>query len=67
MTRPKQPPAPTEPRPTRARPDVARPTEDDHAQAQLGGTRGDRALAPAPMTPQRADKTPKEPSGGHTT
>ncbi|EJW10119.1 hypothetical protein A33M_0468 [Rhodovulum sp. PH10] len=46
---------------------MARPTEDDHAQAQLGGTRGDRALAPAPMTPQRADKTPKEPSGGHTT
>jgi hypothetical protein len=35
-----------------------RPTEDAIAQRALGGTRGDASLPPAPMTEQRAKKTP---------
>jgi hypothetical protein len=43
-----------------------RPTEDDIAQARLGGPRGAPELAPAKMTPQRVKKTPKEFDPGHT-
>ena len=43
-----------------------RPTEDDLAQAHLGGPRGAPELAPAPMTPQRRKKTPKDFDPGHT-
>jgi hypothetical protein len=35
-----------------------RPTEDDIAQARLGGPRGAPELKPATMTPQRRKKTP---------
>ena len=47
-------------------PDDQRPTEDDRAQADLGGPRGHPDLKPAPMTPQRAKKTPAAPQNGHT-
>lgn len=52
--------------PARTDPGAARPTGDDYAQAQLGGPRGHPDLAPAPMTPQRAKKTPTTPGDGHT-
>src|SRR5262249_60846192 len=38
--------------------DPVRPSEDDLAQARLGGPRGAPELAPAKMTPQREKKTP---------
>jgi hypothetical protein len=38
---------------------VERQTEDEMARASLGGTKGSRELADAPMTPQREKKTPK--------
>jgi hypothetical protein len=44
----------------------ARPTEDDIAQARLGGPRGAPELAPAKMTPQRKKKTPDDVDPGHT-
>lgn len=51
----------------RLAPDDERPTEDDIARAHLGGTRGSPDLPDAPMTPQRAKKTPAIiPRGGHT-
>jgi hypothetical protein len=37
-----------------------RPSEDDIAQARLGGPRGAPELAPAKMTPQRKKKMPPE-------
>ena len=43
-----------------------RPTEDDLAQAHLGGPRGAPELAPAKMTPQRRKKTPDNIDPGHT-
>jgi hypothetical protein len=43
-----------------------RPTEDDIAQARLGGPRGAPELKPAPMTPQRRKKTPTNFDPGHT-
>jgi hypothetical protein len=43
-----------------------RPTEDDIAQARLGGPRGSPELKPATMTPQRRKKTPTEFDPGHT-
>ena len=43
-----------------------RPTEDDIAQARLGGPRGAPELKPAPMTPQRRKKTPRTLDPGHT-
>ena len=52
--------------PSRTDPAPERPTGDDYAQAQLGGPRGHPNLAPAPMTPQRAKKTPSTPGDGHT-
>lgn len=58
--------APRPARPARTDPGSDRPTGDDYAQAELGGTRGHPSLAPAPMTPQRAKKTPTTPGDGHT-
>ena len=49
--------------------DHDRPSEDDVAQACLGGPRGAPELQPAPMTRQRRIKTPErhtEPGSGHT-
>lgn len=40
-----------------------RPTEDDIAQASLGGTRGSKDLAPAKMT--RRQKQDMPPKGGY--
>jgi hypothetical protein len=42
------------------------PTEDDMAQASLGGPRGAKELKPAKMTPQREKKTPRHIDPGHT-
>jgi hypothetical protein len=42
-----------------------RPTEDDIAQARLGGTRGARKLGAAPMTPQLEENTPPPADPGH--
>ena len=41
-------------------------TEDDAAQAVLGGSRGATELKPAKMTPQREKKTPHALDPGHT-
>jgi hypothetical protein len=41
-------------------------TEDDIAQARLGGPRGSPELPPAKMTPQRCKKTPQDVDPGHT-
>jgi hypothetical protein len=46
--------------------DMPRPSEDDIAQAHLGGPRGAPELAPAKMTPQRKKKTPSDFDPGHT-
>lgn len=46
--------------------DDLRPSEDDFAQAHLGGPRGSPELAPAKMTPQRKKKTPRDFDPGHT-
>ena len=46
--------------------DDVRPSEDDLAQAKLGGPRGAPELAPAKMTPQRKKKTPADFDPGHT-
>jgi hypothetical protein len=43
-----------------------RPTEDDLAQAALGGPRGTPELKPAKMTEQRLKKTPRGNEPGHT-
>jgi hypothetical protein len=43
------------------------PTEDDIAQARLGGTRGARELRDAPMVPQQAENTPWPIDRGHVT
>ena len=43
-----------------------RPTEDDIAQARLGGPRGARELKPAKMTPQAEKNTPEDDDPGHT-
>jgi hypothetical protein len=43
-----------------------RPSEDDIAQARLGGPRGAPELKPATMTPQRKKKTPDNVDPGHT-
>jgi hypothetical protein len=43
-----------------------RPTEDDIAQARLGGPRGSPELPPAKMTPQRKKKTPDDIDPGQT-
>jgi len=40
-----------------------RPTEDDIAQANLGGTRGSKDLKPAKMTPRQKKDIP--PEGGY--
>jgi len=42
------------------------PTEDDMAQAALGGPRGAKELEPAKMTPQREKKTPRHIDPSHT-
>ncbi len=46
--------------------DDPRPSEDDLAQAHLGGPRGAPKLKPAKMTPQRKKKTPEDFDPGHT-
>ncbi len=46
--------------------DAMRPSEDDLAQAHLGGPRGAPELEPAKMTPQRKKKTPTDYDPGHT-
>ena len=46
--------------------EAGRPTEDDLAQAHLGGPRGAPELKPAKMTPQRRKKTPNNLDPGHT-
>ena len=46
--------------------DDNRPSEDDLAQAHLGGPRGAPELKPAKMTPQRKKKTPGDFDPGHT-
>jgi hypothetical protein len=46
--------------------DEPRPSEDDIAQARLGGPRGAPELAPATMTPQRKKKPPDNVDPGHT-
>jgi hypothetical protein len=46
--------------------DDVRPSEDDLAQAHLGGPRGAPELEPAKMTPQRKKKTPSDFDPGHT-
>ena len=51
---------------TRRKNDDMRPSEDDLAQAHLGGPRGAPELAPAKMTPQRKKKTPDDFDPGHT-
>jgi len=43
-----------------------RPTEDDLAQARLGGPRGAPELAPAKVTPRRRKKSPDNVDPGHT-
>jgi hypothetical protein len=43
--------------------DAERPTEDDIAQASLGGTRGSKDLEPAKMT--RRQKQDMPPEGGY--
>lgn len=45
-----------------------RPTEDDIAQAALGGSRGSKELPPAKLTTARKVKTPPErdDDSGHT-
>lgn len=60
---------PTDVRRARDRDYDDRPSEDDVAQACLGGTRGAPELEPAPMTRQRRIKTSEhhtEPGSGHT-
>jgi hypothetical protein len=42
-----------------------RPTEDDIAQARLGGPRGARELGAAPLVPQQAENMPPPVGGGH--
>ena len=44
-----------------------RPTEDDIAQARLGGPRGARELKPAPMVPQVEKNTSFPIDPGHNT
>jgi hypothetical protein len=46
--------------------DDTRLSEDDVAQAKLGGPRGAPELAPAKMTLQRKKKTPDDFDPGHT-
>ena len=46
--------------------DEPRPSEDDIAQARLGGPRGAPELEPAKMTSQRKKKTPEDVDPGHT-
>ena len=46
--------------------DDRRLSEDDLAQARLGGPRGAPELTPAKMTPQRKKKTPDDFDPGHT-
>jgi hypothetical protein len=46
--------------------DSPRPSEDDIAQADLGGPRGAPELAPARMTPAQKKQTPDESDPGHT-
>src|SRR3954471_7166673 len=41
------------------------PTEDQIAQARLGGSRGNPKLGAAPMTPQTAKNTPPVIDDGH--
>ena len=41
------------------------PTEDQIAQARLGGPRGNAKLGSAPMTPQAAKNTPPVTDDGH--
>ena len=43
-----------------------RPTEDDIAQAALGGSRGSKELPPAKLTTPRKIKTPRDDDPGHT-
>jgi hypothetical protein len=46
--------------------DTPRPSEDDLAQADLGGPRGAPELKPAKMTPQQKEETPDDLDPGHT-
>ena len=60
-------PQPEKERPSIVPDDPGQPlTEDDLAQASLGGPRGAPELKPAKMTPQRKKKTPKSVDPGHT-
>jgi len=43
-----------------------RPTEDDQAQAQLGGVKGGRKLTPAPLTKEEAEQNLPNDEPGHT-
>ena len=56
----------TKPKSERRDQDSPPPSEDDIAQARLGGQRGAPELAPAKMTPQREKKTPDASDPGHT-
>ena len=42
-----------------------RPTEDDLAQASLGGPKGSRELPPAPLTQQEAEQMLPNDEPGH--
>lgn len=43
----------------------SRPTEDDEAQARLGGVKGSRKLPPAPMTKDEAEQNLPNDEPGH--
>ena len=45
--------------------DDDRPTEDDIAQAKLGGPKGHPSLQPAPLTRQEEEQMPTDLEPGH--
>jgi hypothetical protein len=49
----------------RKRNDQDRPTEDDLAQAALGGPKGHPSLPPAPLTRQEEEQMPPIEDPGH--
>jgi hypothetical protein len=61
------PPSPRDPESTRpwAIKRVERPTEDDLAQAALGGPKGSPDLAPAPLTKTEAEQNSPNDKPGH--
>jgi hypothetical protein len=52
-------------RPHRRIPSEERPTEDDIAQARLGGPKGSPELPPAPLTRQEKEQTLPNDEPGH--